>query len=82
MENDIFHKACLNGIYFKESGIIDSWGIDDDDEAILVDLNKNKLVLLYDSILSGLIYQGTCYPEDYGKSWALTREELEEKNNG
>ena len=81
MENDVFYKACLNGIYYKDSGIIDSWGIDDYDEMILVDLKENKLVMLYDSSLSGLIYEGACYPDNYGITWALTKEELEGKNN-
>ena len=75
---EIFSEACKKGIYFKDLGEIRTWGIDDSDQMIIVDFKENRLILLYRGHLK-LWYEDACLPGDYGKTWALTREELEEK---
>ena len=60
-------KAVMNGFWFKTQ--YDYYLIEPYEYAI--DLESSRLIELYEE--NGYIF----YFEDYGKTWALTREELE-----
>ena len=61
-------KAVMNGFWYKNK-----YGYHQaDDYEYVIDLESNRLVKLYEE--DGRIF---CF-EDYGKDWALTKQELEQ----